>query len=168
MAVKAEAIEQARAARLDALWSEVLTGVRALTDVETAPSLDRIEMVRGGVPAQVLDLLADRLGVSLEWLYETTGVARSTGDRKRRADERLNHDQSERVMGLLQLVGRVRRMVEESGDPDGFDAARWVSAWLDAPLGSLGGRRPADFMDTADGRALVLSLVGQMQAGSYA
>jgi putative toxin-antitoxin system antitoxin component (TIGR02293 family) len=168
MAVKAEAIEEARAERLDALWSEVLAGVRALADVDTAPSLDRIEMVRAGVPAQVLEPLADRLGVSLAWLYETTGVARSTGDRKRRAGERLNQDQSERVMGLLQLVGRVRRMVEESGDPEGFDAARWVSGWLDTPLGSLGGQRPADLMDTADGRALVMSLVGQMQAGSYA
>lgn len=168
MVVQAGATEEIAAERLDDLWEEVLSGERRLADVETAPSLERIEMVRAGVPAAMLPFLAKRLGVSLEWIYETTGVARSTGDRKRRNGERLNQDQSERVMGLIQLIGQVRRIVGESGNPEGFDAAHWVAEWLDAPLGALGGRRPADLMDTADGRTLVTSLVGQMQAGTYA
>lgn len=166
MAVGATA--EATAERLDDLWKGVLSGRRDLAEVERAPSLDRIEMVRAGVPATVLAFLAKRLDVSLEWIYETTGVARSTGDRKRRRGERLNQDQSERVMGLIRLIGEVRRIVDESGDPEGFDAAHWVAEWLEAPLGALGGRRPADLMDTADGRILVTSLVRQMQAGTYA
>lgn len=167
MRAGAGATAETAAERLDDLWDDVLNGKRELADLETAPSLERIEMVRAGVPAAMLAFLAKRLGVSLEWIYETTGVARSTGDRKRRKGERLNQDQSERVMGLIRLIGQVRRIVEESGDPEGFDAAHWVADWLDAPLGALGGRRAADLMDTADGRALVTNLVGQMQAGTY-
>lgn len=168
MAVRARSTAETTVQWLDDLWEEVLSGERELAGMERVPSLDRIEMVRAGVPATVLAFLAKRLDVSLEWIYETTGVARSTGDRKRRRGERLNQDQSERVMGLIRLIGQVRRIVEESGDPEGFDAAHWVADWLDAPLGALGGRRPADLMDTADGRALVTNLVRQMQAGTYA
>lgn len=168
MAAQAATATPTRAQRLESFWQDVLDGAGDITDVDVSPTLDRVEMVRSGVPAAALPILADRLGVSLEWLYATTGVARSTGDRKRRTGERLSQDQSERVVGLLGLVVRVRRMVEESGDPAGFDAARWVAGWLDAPLGALGGRRPADLMDTADGRALVMRVIGQMQAGTYA
>ena len=47
--------------------------------------------------------------------------------------------------------------MEESGDPTGFNAAHWVAGWLSEPLTALGGRPPADLMDTAEGRPLVLA-----------
>ena len=66
------------------------------------------------------------------------------------------------------LVGQVREMVAESGDPAGFDAALWLARWLQRPLPALGGRRPAEFMDTADGQSLVSTMVARMQTGAYA
>ena len=67
-----------------------------------------------------------------------------------------------------QLIARVEQIVRESGDPDGFDAGRWVAAFLDAPSPALGGRRPADFIETSEGRTVVSALIGQMQSGAYA
>lgn len=62
----------------------------------------------------------------------------------------------------------MQKIVAESGTPDGFDAARWTADWLEEPNPALGGRPPGEFMDTADGRALVSGLVAQMQSGAYA
>ena len=59
-------------------------------------------------------------------------------------------------------------MVEESGDPQGFDAAAWLSTWIEEPLPALGGARPVDIMDTMEGQALVSTLLAQIQSGAYA
>jgi uncharacterized protein (DUF2384 family) len=68
---------------------------------------------------------------------------------------------------LLELVELVRRMVDESGDPEGFDAAAWTAQWVDSSVPALGGQRPRDVMTTPEGRALVLRLVRSVQSGTY-
>jgi uncharacterized protein (DUF2384 family) len=65
------------------------------------------------------------------------------------------------------LATLVERIVVESGDPLGFDALAWTRRWLDRPLPALGGARPADYMATPEGRALVEALILRMQSGAY-
>lgn len=130
--------------------------------------VERIEMVREGLPAKVLSFLAEDMDVARERLYAWLGIARATANRKLRGDERLSQDESERALGMARLVGQVERIVADSGVPTGFDAAKWTAQWLERPNRALGGRSPGQFLDTADGRALVSSLVGQMQSGAYA
>ena len=130
--------------------------------------MERADIVEHGVPARFLERLAVELAVSKEKLYDIIGVSRATADRKLKADQVLSAADSEHVMGMARLVGQVQQIVQESGDPAGFDAGRWVTAFLDAPSPALGGRRPRDLMRTSDGRTVVSTLVAQMQSGSYA
>ena len=65
------------------------------------------------------------------------------------------------------LVAQVQQTVQESGNPEGFDAGRWVAQFLDAPSPALDGRRPRDFMSTSEGRTVVSTLIAQMQSGAY-
>jgi len=65
------------------------------------------------------------------------------------------------------LATLVQQVVDESGDPLGFDALAWTTRWLDRPLPALGGARPAEYMATQEGRALVETLILQMQSGAY-
>jgi uncharacterized protein (DUF2384 family) len=58
-------------------------------------------------------------------------------------------------------------MVDESGDPAGFNAPVWLAAWLERPLRALGGRRPAELMDTPEGQSIVSDVVARMQSGAY-
>lgn len=136
--------------------------------LHTFDPIDRIAIVKNGLPAEVLPIIAQDLGYSREKLYRTIGVARATVERKVRQKKPLTSDESERALGIVQLVSQVARMVAESGSLEGFDAARWVAAWLDQPLAALGGRRPGELMDTAEGRAIVSKLVAQMQSAAYA
>jgi putative toxin-antitoxin system antitoxin component (TIGR02293 family) len=130
--------------------------------------VDRIEAVRGGIPASLLTTLADDMAVPKDRLYRWLGIARATANRRIKAGEVLSQDEGERALGVARLVGQVERVVAESGNPQGFDAARWTAAWLASPNRSLGGKAPGDFLDTAEGRVLVSGLIAQMQSGAYA
>lgn len=78
-----------------------------------------------------------------------------------------SNDDSIRLLGKARLIGRVQKMVAESGDPEGFDAAAWVAQWLETPLPAVGGETPEKFMGTAGGQALVTTILARMQWGSY-
>jgi putative toxin-antitoxin system antitoxin component (TIGR02293 family) len=150
------------------LWDQFLQRRRSLGSLYAIAPMGRVALVKQGVPSEALGLLAADMGITKEQLYATLGVPRATMERKVRLGQRLNQDESERVVGVARLVGQVAQMVSESGDLDGFDAARWVAAWLKRPVPALGGARPGDLLDTAEGREIVSGLVAQMQSGAYA
>jgi putative toxin-antitoxin system antitoxin component (TIGR02293 family) len=129
---------------------------------------ERVNIVRDGVPARYVIVLATDMGIAKEKFYRTIGLMRPTIDRKVRAATLLNQDESERVMGIARLVGQAESIVHDSGGTDKFEAAKWVAAWLDRPLAALGDKRPGEYMDTADGRTLVADLLAQQQSGAYA
>lgn len=68
---------------------------------------------------------------------------------------------------LAAVVTTVQQIVEESGDPSGFDAEEWVREWVNQPLRTLGGARPIEMLQTDDGLAEVVRLLRQAQAGVY-
>jgi putative toxin-antitoxin system antitoxin component (TIGR02293 family) len=107
------------------------------------------------------------MGVSKDSLYQTLGLPRATIDRKLREGKALSSDESSRVLGIARLVGQAQAIVEESGDPAGFNAAEWVGQWLAQPLGALGGRKPGELMDTAEGQAIVSNLLDRAVSGAY-
>ena len=70
-------------------------------------------------------------------------------------------------VALRQLTLFVQKMVEESGEPDGFDPLAWTISWLNEPCPALGGRKPNEYMGSVEGRALVAALLGRLQSGAY-
>ena len=133
-----------------------------------ATGFEIIEIIRKGVPATALKRIALGMGIPKERLYTTLCLHRSSVERKIRENAVLSPEQSERVLGLERLIGQVEVMVEQSGNPKGFDPTRWVSAWLERSLPALGGAKPADFMDTMQGQDIVSRLLAQSQSGAYA
>jgi uncharacterized protein (DUF2384 family) len=65
------------------------------------------------------------------------------------------------------LVARVQTMVDESGNPAGFDASGWTCTWLMQPNPALGGRRPVEYLATRGGRDRIANLLGMAQSGAY-
>lgn len=157
--------------RAQATWQPALQHLleagASYTEIYGFSRAERIGIVRQGLPARLLVTLARDMQVPRERLYGWLGIARTTANRKVKGDEVLSQDESERALGIARLVGQVERIVRESGEAQGFDAARWAAGWLGEPNPALGGRPPGEYMDTADGRALVAGLVAQMQSGAY-
>lgn len=130
--------------------------------------LEYVELVKHGVPALLIELVAGEMGVSNDKLLAILGLSRATIQRKARKNQPLSAEESSRVLGISRLIGQTQAMIETSGNPDVFDAATWVAQWLDQPLPALGERRPAELMGTAEGQAIVSNMLSRTQSGTYA
>jgi len=137
-------------------------------DLYRATGFERVRLIHEGVPATNLELIARKMAIPKERLYQTLSLHRSSVDRKIRNNDVLSPEQSERVIGLERLIGQVAVMVEQSGNPEGFDPDRWVGDWLERPNPALDGAKPVDFMDTMEGREIVSTLLAQSHSGAYA
>lgn len=133
-----------------------------------ADPMSLIETVKQGLSPDVVPHLACSMLVSQEKVLSTLGLPQAAYQRKASKNEALSSDESSRVMGMARLIGQAQAMVSESGAPEGFVAAEWVANWLDEPLPALCNRRPAEFMDTAEGQNMVSQLLASMVSGAYA
>lgn len=133
-----------------------------------AAPLDRVAVIRKGLPAAVLVETSKAMQISGEQIYRLLHLPRATMARKIAENGVLSPEVSERVLGLRRLIGQVEVMVRDSGEPAGFNAATWVARWLNAPSPALGDQKPGDFLDTVEGQALVSNLLARLQSGAYA
>lgn len=159
----ASVLEGAASPRRHLAWSKT-----AALDVFRLDPLERVTIAKGGVPAVFVQGMAQDMGIPRDRLVTNLGMAPATVSRKVQQRQVLSPDQSERALGMARLVGQVQSMVAESGDSEGFDAAAWLASWLDGPLEALGGRKPAQLLDTSEGQAIVGNLLARMQSGAYA
>lgn len=130
--------------------------------------LQRVTLIKAGVPAAFVQGMAQGMGIPRDRLVTNLGMAPATVNRKVQQRQVLTPDQSERALGMARLVGQVQAMVSESGETEGFDAAAWLADWLEERLEALGGRKPAQLLDTSEGRTIVSNLLARMQSGAYA
>lgn len=126
------------------------------------------DSIRQGVPARNIGMLANVLELPSLRIAGALGIPESTVRRKVRENAQLAPDQTERLLGLQRLIGQVQAMVEESGNPEDFDAASWTRKWLDEPHPALGGARPIDYLDTMTGQQILADLLSRNVTGAYA
>jgi hypothetical protein len=72
-------------------------------------------------------------------------------------------------IAVAKLLVTVKSIVENSTCPEakGLDAAKWLEQWLERPQPALGGRKPADLIDTPTGVEIVTKLLGSIESGAY-
>lgn len=130
--------------------------------------IDRIQLIRNGIPARYINVISDSMGITKETLFKFLNLPKSTIDKKSVANQMLPIEQGERLIGMAKLVGLVETIVDESGNPDGFDAAKWVASWLEKPSPALGGEKPSAYLDTVSGQEMISDLLAKIQTGAYA
>lgn len=64
------------------------------------------------------------------------------------------------------LISITRRIISESGNPMGFDAASWVDKWLDELVPALG-TTPREYILAGHDCEVLVNLLRQMQSGSF-
>ena len=129
--------------------------------------LDRSDLLTQ-IPSQAFDNLCDVMGVTKEYLLTVLKLSTATLGRKHKSGAPLATDEAEKILGIVCLIGQVKIMVEESGEAEGFEAAKWFAQWIKSPNATLGGRRADELLSFGDGRHLLSDLLCQMQAGTYA
>jgi putative toxin-antitoxin system antitoxin component (TIGR02293 family) len=136
-------------------------------DVFQAPPQQRVSAIKEGVPAAVVTRITKSMGTSKEGFLRMLGLSRATIDRKISKNAALSSDEGQRVIGIAKLVGLVETMTQQSGSAANFDAAKWLAQWINQESQALGGKKPSEFLDTAEGQELVSSVLQRMQSGAY-
>lgn len=133
-----------------------------------APSVDRIRIIKHGVPATDAKRVLSSFSLTQAVLFSALNLSIATINRKALQAKNLNQEESERVLGFAKLIGQIEAITAGADDTEGFDASAWLSQWISEPLPAFGGRKPIDFLDTMEGQNLVSDTLAQMQSGAYA
>ena len=136
--------------------------------VYRASPLERIDMIRRGIPASEAKRMFADLSIGQGAGFKALNLPTATVNKKAKHGDTLSPEESERIVGFAKLVGQLEAMIQDSGDPMNFDARAWMARWLTEPLPAFGGARPADLVDTMEGQGLVSAALAKVQSGAYA
>lgn len=145
-------------------------GVEAyVREVAAAEPLQLVGIEREGVEAGFVKDLARRMDVPATRLFAILGVPRATAEKKASAKERIGGIGGVAALGLIRLLGLAQEIIASSTHPDAarIDVPRWLGQWIEQPQPALGGRRPAELLDTPTGADVVARLLGSMASGTY-
>ncbi len=140
-----------------AIIAEVLGG-RKILGRSVKKADDLAELVREGLPAGSVKLLAERLDMGSTALSRKLGIPQRTLTRRMSHRSRLTAAESDRTVRLARVYASAVEMI---GDEE-----RAVG-WLQTPNRALGGERPLDQLDTDVGAREVEDLLGRIAYGIY-
>jgi putative toxin-antitoxin system antitoxin component (TIGR02293 family) len=134
-----------------------------------ATPMQLVDAERKGVAGRFLKDIAKRMDIPAARMFTILGVPKATAEKKAAAGDVIKGNGGRAALGLARLLGIARELVENSTaeGAGGFDSARWLGQWLERPQPALGGRKPADLIDTAAGLEAVARLLGSIESGAY-
>ena len=137
--------------------------------VAGATPMQIVEMERTGVDGSFIKDLSKRMEVPSSRIFSILGIPKATAEKKAAAGETVTGSGGQAAIGMVKLLGMAQEIVANSTAPEakGFDAAKWLGQWIERPQPALGGRRPADLLDTPTGIEVVARLLGSIESGSY-
>ena len=136
--------------------------------VMASPGVVLYDAVESGVPTYMVDLIAGATGEPVTRVMDVIGVSQTTYRRKDESHEPLPDAAGHRVMGFLRVMATLRRLLEESGDPEQlakFDLETWVAQWMREPLPELGDKTPAEMLRNPEGQRAVEQVLERMRGG---
>lgn len=137
--------------------AKVLGGRKVLGKAVKKPD-DLAEMIRRGLPATSVTVLAERLDVGNSALSQKLGIPQRTLTRRLSQRSRLTAAESDRTVRLARVYANAVEMIGDEGK---------AVAWLQTPNRALGGERPIDQLDTDIGARGVEDLLGRIAYGVY-
>lgn len=137
--------------------TEVLGGRKVLGKaVKDAAGL--AQLVRKGLPAASVTVLAEKLDIGSTVLSRKLGIPQRTLTRRLAQRSRLTAAESDRTVRLARVYGSAVEMI---GDEEK------AVEWLRTPNRALAGERPLDQLDTDVGAREVEDILGRIAYGVY-
>jgi putative toxin-antitoxin system antitoxin component (TIGR02293 family) len=136
--------------------------------IRHATPLELVEVERSGVGGRLLKDIAKKMDIPTSRLFVMIGVPKATAEKKAASNEPITGAGGQAAIGMVRLLGIAQSIVENStADVKDFDVSKWLGRWLERPQPSLGGKRPAEFLDTPTGLEVVSRLLGAVESGVY-
>jgi len=137
--------------------------------VAGATPMQMVEIERQGVLGSFIKDLSRRMAIPSSRIFTILGVPKATAEKKAAAGERVAGRGGQAAIGMVKLLGIAQEIVANStaAAAQGFDATRWLGQWIERPQPALGGRKPADLLDTPTGLEVVARLLGSIESGAF-
>jgi putative toxin-antitoxin system antitoxin component (TIGR02293 family) len=137
--------------------------------IAAATPIQLVETERAGVQGTLLKDLSRRMEIPSSRIFAMLGVPKATAEKKAAAGEMVAGRGGQAALGMVRLLGIADRIVANSTAKEArsFDSAKWLGQWIERAQPSLGGRKPADLLDTPTGVELVARLLGSIESGAY-
>lgn len=119
---------------------------------------DFIDVIRQGIPKKSMDTLMEATGLT----NAEMAMFIHTSDRTLRRytnQQKLNPDQSERLLELARLYSRGAEV---------FEDMELFKEWMDTPALALGNQTPKSYLDTSLGIDLLMNQLLRIEHGIYA
>ena len=116
------------------------------------------ELIRHGMPARALDILAARLKIPVGEMQVIAGIPSATAARKRGGNETLRPMLSDRLFRIASVYTLAKQVLEDDDK---------ASLWLQEPNRALRGERPLDMLDTEIGTREVELVLNRLEHGVY-
>lgn len=128
-----------------------------------------VEIERQGIPGTIVKDLARQMNLPATRFYVILGLPKATVEKKASQGEQISGAGGFAALGVVKLLGRVQELIADSTAPgtEEFDAGKWFGEWIERPQPALGGKRPADLLDTPTGFNMVNGLLGAIRSGAY-
>jgi putative toxin-antitoxin system antitoxin component (TIGR02293 family) len=115
---------------------------------------ERIQLIRGGIPARQFDSTAKLVGLSKKGLAEKLGLSSRTLSTRK---ESLSPEESEKTLRTHEIFNEAKEV---------FGSAEEARAWISAPAYGLNNQKPIDLLDTDAGAQQVKGLLGAIKYGN--
>ena len=140
-----------------------------ISGVSKATPMQLVEAEREGVAGQFFKDISKRMDIPAARMFSMLGVPKATAEKKVAAGEVIKGTAGRAALGLAKLLGMAQEIVANStaAEAKNFDSAKWLGLWMERPQPALGGRKPADLIDTSAGVDAVARLLGSIQSGAY-
>lgn len=140
-----------------------------LRQVHNATPLQIIEIERQGIASSFITDLSSRMDIPSSRVFSMLRVPKATAARKTSGDTLIDGRAGQATVGMVRLLAMAQDIVDESTAPEAahFDTLKWLGQWVERPQPALGGRKPAELLDTPTGVALVMRLLGSLQSGAF-
>ena len=137
--------------------------------ISAATPMQLVEVERQGVGGVLIKDLSRHMEIPASRLFAILGLPKATAESKASSGAVVRGNGGRAALGVVRLLGIAQTIVANSTAPEAknFDSAKWLGQWLERPQPALGGRKPADLIDTPTGLNVVARLLGSIESGAY-
>jgi putative toxin-antitoxin system antitoxin component (TIGR02293 family) len=134
-----------------------------------ATPMQLVDIERRGVGGRLLKDIANTMDIPMSRFFKIVGVPKATAEKKASENQLIAGAGGQATLGMVRLLGIARSIVDNSTSDAAcdFDSAKWLGQWIERPQPALGGKKPAELLDTPTGIEIVSRVLGAIESGAY-
>ena len=123
-------------------------------------NMERIRVIREGIPYDSLDFISSQLNVSVKAALAIVGMPQTTYNKKKNDHSLLDQRNSELILLIIELIQYGQEVFNQEKEK--------YQRWLKKPNSSLGGQTPESMLDTTSGIEEVRKCLSRIEFGIMA